>query len=139
MVSPVRARLQEQGIGSATIYNVNLQGQHHRAQPLTVSFWAVGPSMKVILRDLSRSLEARPETEFDPILGLDRPQPTHKPLVKLSLHQIEPQCPLHPYSPPNSYRASTEEGREGYGDVSRIRAHAWDTDGGGARRSQVPH
>lgn len=75
MVSPVRARFQEQGMVSATIHNMTLQAQCHRRQSLAVNLWAVGSSMKAILRDLSQSQEARPKTEVDPIWGLDCPLP----------------------------------------------------------------
>lgn len=119
MVSPVRARFQEQGMGSATIHNMTLQGQCHRTQSLTVNLWVVGSSVKAILRYLSQSQEARPKMELDPILGLDCPLPHSQATGQTteSSHYFNPDWASVPdapiFQPPKSYRAQEQALKRG--------------------------
>lgn len=99
-MSPVRAGFQEQGIGSSVIHSMTLQGQCHRAEPLTVSLWAVGSSVEVTWACLSQSQGAR--TKPVRILGLGcsppHPQVTGQtPESPPHFKQDQPQSPPHPF------------------------------------------
>lgn len=100
-MSPVRAGFQEQGIGSSVIHSMTLQGQCHRAEPLTVSLWAVGSSVEVTWACISQSQGARTKPVCILGLGSSPPHPQvtgQTPESPPHFKQDQPQSPPHPFS-----------------------------------------